>query len=41
MIVWATFYGFTLFGELPDGWTLLGAAILIATGLYSFHSERR
>ncbi len=39
MIVWATFYGFTLFGELPDGWTLLGAAILIATGLYSYYRD--
>lgn len=39
MIVWATFYGFTLFGELPDGWTLLGAAILIATGLFSYYRD--
>lgn len=39
MIVWATFYGFTLFGELPDGWTLLGAAILIGTGLFSYYRD--
>lgn len=39
MMVWATFYGFVLFGDLPDGWTLLGAAILITTGLYSYYRD--
>ena len=38
-IVWATFYGFVLFADLPDAWTLVGAAVLIASGLYSFHRE--
>ncbi|MGP1355144.1 DMT family transporter [Roseicyclus sp.] len=27
------------FGEIPDGWTLIGAAIVIATGLYTFWRE--
>ncbi|MEX0922596.1 MAG: DMT family transporter [Rhodovibrionaceae bacterium] len=40
-IVWATFYGFFIFGELPDMMTLFGAAIIIGSGLYVFHRERQ
>jgi drug/metabolite transporter (DMT)-like permease len=40
LLVWSFFYGFTLFGDVPDRWTLLGAAIVVATGLYTFHRER-
>ncbi|MGM0560406.1 MAG: DMT family transporter [Pseudomonadota bacterium] len=40
-ILWATFYGFLLFGDLPDGFTVLGAAILIASGLYVFYREQK
>ncbi|MBM3491555.1 MAG: DMT family transporter [Alphaproteobacteria bacterium] len=32
--------GLLIFGDFPDGWTWLGAGILIATGLYIFHRER-
>jgi len=30
----------TIFHERPDGWTYLGAAIVIATGIYTFLRER-
>ncbi len=40
MIIWATFYGFIVFADIPDVWTIVGAAVLIATGLYSFYQER-
>ena len=33
-IVWATLFGIVLFDERPDGPTLLGAAIVTASGLY-------
>jgi drug/metabolite transporter (DMT)-like permease len=39
-LLWATFYGFVLFDELPDGWTLFGAGIVILSGLYIFNRER-
>jgi drug/metabolite transporter (DMT)-like permease len=40
-LVWATLFGFLLFGDLPDEATLGGAAIIIASGLYVLHRERR
>jgi drug/metabolite transporter (DMT)-like permease len=40
-LVWAIVLGFTVFSHLPDGWTLLGAAIIVAGGLYIFHREQR
>lgn len=39
MMVWGTFYGFMVFGQLPDGWTLIGAAVIIGTGLYTLRRE--
>jgi len=40
LIVWGTFYGWLLFDVLPDFWTIVGAAIIVATGLYIMHRER-
>lgn len=40
LIIWGTFYGWMVFGQLPDGWTWAGTAIIIATGLYTLHRER-
>jgi drug/metabolite transporter (DMT)-like permease len=39
-IIWMMFLGFALFGQIPDGPTLIGALIVIASGLYVFHRER-
>ena len=41
VLVWATVVGFTVFGNLPDLLTVLGAAIIVASGLYTFARERR
>jgi drug/metabolite transporter (DMT)-like permease len=32
--------GYLVFGQLPDAWTLAGAAIVIASGIYLVHRER-
>jgi drug/metabolite transporter (DMT)-like permease len=40
-LLWATLFGFVLFGSLPDRFTLLGAAMIIGGGLYIFFRERR
>lgn len=40
-LIWASLYGFMLFGEIPGVWTLAGAGIIMASGLYIFHRERQ
>ncbi len=40
-LVFAMAIGILLLGERPDALTLLGAAIIIASGLYSFNRERK
>jgi len=40
-LIWATLFGFIIFGEWPDLWTWAGAALIIASGLYIFHRERQ
>ena len=32
--------GYLVFGDVPDAWTLAGAAIVIASGIYLVHRER-
>ncbi len=39
LIVWATFYGFLVFGQFPDFWTWVGTAIIVATGVYTLRRE--
>jgi drug/metabolite transporter (DMT)-like permease len=40
-LIWAILLGWLSFGTLPDALTLLGAAVVIATGLFTFWRERR
>ena len=39
-IIWAILYGFLFFGDPPDFWTLVGASIIAAGGLYILHREK-
>ncbi|MBN8294646.1 DMT family transporter [Rhodobacter sp. NTK016B] len=39
-LVWALVLGFVLFAEWPDPVTLLGAGLIVATGLFTFYRER-
>jgi len=39
-LLWVSILGFLIFGELPDGWTVTGAAFIVASGLYTAHRER-
>lgn len=38
-LIWAILIGWLAFGEIPKGLTLLGAAIVVATGLYTYLRE--
>jgi drug/metabolite transporter (DMT)-like permease len=39
-LLWVSFLGFLIFGEVPDVWTVTGAAFIVASGLYTAHRER-
>jgi drug/metabolite transporter (DMT)-like permease len=39
-LIWATIFGFVFFLDLPDVWTIAGAALIVGSGLYVFHRER-
>jgi drug/metabolite transporter (DMT)-like permease len=41
MIIWAVIFGYLVFGELPSLATLIGAAVIIAAGLYIFLREQK
>ncbi len=34
-----TMFGYLVFGDLPDQWTLIGSAIVVASGIYLVHRE--
>ncbi|MCB1651983.1 MAG: DMT family transporter [Alphaproteobacteria bacterium] len=40
-IVWGVAIGYAVFGDVPDLRTLIGAGIIIASGIYLIESERR
>ena len=40
-LVFATLWGFVFFGDLPDRWTIAGASVIVAAGLYVWHRETR
>jgi drug/metabolite transporter (DMT)-like permease len=40
-LVFVGIIGFGLFGERPDGWTLAGAGVILAAGLYALIREAR
>jgi drug/metabolite transporter (DMT)-like permease len=40
LMVWAAVMGFLVFGHIPDLWTITGAIVVVAGGLYALHRER-
>lgn len=39
-LIWAISLGYLFFGTLPDQVTLVGSAVIVASGLYTIHRER-
>ena len=39
-LLWVSILGFLIFGEVPDLWTVVGAAFIVGSGLYTAHRER-
>ena len=40
-LLWSILIGVVVFGEIPDVWTLIGSAIIIAMGIFSLYRERK
>lgn len=40
-LIWTILLGLFVFGEVPDGWTFVGAGIIAATGIYTLLREGR
>lgn len=40
-LVWATLLGLLVFGEFPDLWTIVGALIIVGSGIAIWRRERR
>ena len=38
-LIWTVSIGYLVFGDLPDRWTWLGAAVIVASGLYTLYRE--
>jgi drug/metabolite transporter (DMT)-like permease len=38
-LLWATGLGYLVFGDLPDGWTVVGGLVIVGSGLYVFYRE--
>lgn len=40
-LLWATVFGFVVWGEVPSAWLLLGGALIVLGGWYSVRNESR
>ena len=40
-LIFATLWGFLLFDDLPDQWTVIGALVIVASGIYVWSRERK
>jgi drug/metabolite transporter (DMT)-like permease len=39
-IIWMTAASVLVFGQYPDAWTIAGASIVVASGIYVWNRER-
>jgi drug/metabolite transporter (DMT)-like permease len=39
-LIWSTLFGYVIFANVPDLWTLVGSAVIVSSGLYTAHRER-
>jgi S-adenosylmethionine uptake transporter len=41
IVVFALISGVAVFGEMPDGWAVIGIVLIVASGLYAAHREAK
>lgn len=39
-LIWVMLFGWFIFGDFPDGWSLAGMAVIVASGLYIANRQR-
>jgi drug/metabolite transporter (DMT)-like permease len=39
LLLWMGIAGYVGFGEVPDRWAFVGAALIVLSGLYALHRE--
>lgn len=39
LLLWAGLGGYFIFGEIPDRWSIAGALLIVASGIYALHRE--
>lgn len=39
LIVWGTLYGYLVFNDLPDYWTVIGALVIVSAGMYTLRRD--
>lgn len=40
-LIWVVILGFMVFGQVPTGWTIAGASMVVGAGLYLLYRERK
>jgi len=40
-LIWATLFGYLMWGDIPDRWVVMGALLVVGSGLYIMHRESR
>ena len=40
-LIWAVVLGYAVWGHLPDAWTVAGALVIVASGIYMIRAESR
>ncbi|MGE3150561.1 MAG: DMT family transporter [Pseudorhodoplanes sp.] len=40
VLIWAVLAGYFFFGEVPDGWAIVGGMMIVGSGIYTAHRQR-
>jgi drug/metabolite transporter (DMT)-like permease len=40
-LIWGTGFGYVIWGDIPDFWVIIGAAVVVGSGLYIMYRETR
>jgi drug/metabolite transporter (DMT)-like permease len=41
LLIFSILLGWAIFGEVPDRWMIVGASVIVGSGLYTFYRERK